>query len=99
MRTMSFSGSPILTAAVHFYVCLACAGVCQRNVFSNHSPWDLVNVAVKLDMDSSYMVKIADSEIKRALFIGNQLGLVSVYTSVESDKKSFGLVLSDFIYH
>ena len=25
--------------------------------------------------------------LKRALFIGNQLGLVSVYTSVESDKK------------
>ena len=25
--------------------------------------------------------------------------LVSVYTSVESDKKSFGLVLSDVIYH
>ena len=37
--------------------------------------------------------------LKRALFIGNQLGLVSVYTSVESDKKSFGLVLSDVIYH
>ena len=34
-----------------------------------------------------------------ALFIGNQLGLVSVYTSVESDEKSFGLVLSDVIYH
>ena len=45
-----------------------------------------------------YMVKIADYEItvhkvaerpmlKRALFIGNQIGLVSVYTSVESDKK------------
>ena len=26
--------------------------------------------------------------LKRALFIGNQLGLVSVYMSVESDKKS-----------
>ena len=25
--------------------------------------------------------------LKRPLFIGNQLGLVSVYTSVESDKK------------
>ena len=25
--------------------------------------------------------------LKRALFIGNQLGVVSVYTSVESDKK------------
>ena len=25
--------------------------------------------------------------LKRALFIGNQLGLVSLYTSVESDKK------------
>ena len=25
--------------------------------------------------------------LKRALFIGNQSGLVSVYTSVESDKK------------
>ena len=25
MRTTPFSGSPILTAAVHFYVCLACA--------------------------------------------------------------------------
>ena len=37
--------------------------------------------------------------LKRALFIGNQLDLVSVYTSVESDKKSFGLVLSDVIYH
>ena len=37
--------------------------------------------------------------LKRALFIGNQLGLVSVYTSVESDKKMFGLVLSDVIYH
>ena len=37
--------------------------------------------------------------LKRALFIGNQLGLVFVYTSVESDKKSFGLVLSDVIYH
>ena len=52
------------------------------------------------------MVKIADSEItlckiavckkaytKRALFIGNQLGLVSVYTSVESDKKKFRIGL------
>ena len=27
--------------------------------------------------------------LKRALFIGNQLGLVSVYTSVENDKKKF----------
>ena len=47
------------------------------------------------------MIKIADSEIavhkiavhkkadaKKGLFIGNQLGLVPVYTSVESDKKS-----------
>ena len=37
--------------------------------------------------------------VKRALFIGNQLGLLSVYRSVEIDKKKFGLVLSDFIYH
>ena len=29
MRTTPFSGSPILTAAVHFYVSLACAGVCR----------------------------------------------------------------------
>ena len=26
----------------------------RRNVVSNHSPWDLVNVNVKLDMDSSF---------------------------------------------
>ena len=36
---------------------------------------------------------------KRLMLVGNQLGVVSVYTSVESDKKSFGLVLSDVIYH
>ena len=30
--------------------------------------------------------------VKRVLFIGNQLGLLSVYKSVESDKKSFRLV-------
>ena len=37
--------------------------------------------------------------VKRALFNGNQIGLLSVYRSVEIDKKSFGLVLSDVIYH
>ena len=51
MRSTPFSGALILNAAVH--------GMCawhmpRLNFVLNCPPYDLVNVAVKLDIDSSF---------------------------------------------
>ena len=51
MRSTPFSGAPILNAEVH----RMCAWhMPRRNFVLNRPPYDLVNEAVKLDIDSSF---------------------------------------------
>ena len=51
MCSTPFSGAPILNAAVHRMCAWHMPG---RNFVLNRPPYDLVNVAVKLDIDSSF---------------------------------------------
>ena len=54
------------------------------------NPGTIMGIWSKSQIPKSPFTKSPFAErpmLKRALFIGNQLGLVSVYMSVESDKK------------